>query len=366
MSTALLQPDLTTTTVGQSKKVRPIVGWAAIGGACLAFEIYLLIRWPLSGDMKHIGSGPTPVPASIKFNVVTQEVLTVVLCILGLYYFLIRPWRRAGHIMSDGLMIIAIGIMFWQDPLGDYVGPWSMYNGYSANLGSWLRGVPGVAFPHPERLAEPIFTTVLGFVGGMFLTIVLGNFLMRKAQERWPSLTNFRLILCVFVAYMFVDFVIEFGNVLEGLYVFPGAVKWASIFPNSRYKFPVYEVVLMSAAYSGFVCLRYFKDEEGYTWVERGVHRLKVQGWRKAWIRFLAMSAMFNIIYFCAYNVPINALSMNSSSFPPAITSKSYLMNGDVICGRGTTFACPGPNIPIPRQHSAHVAPDGRLVPAGQ
>jgi hypothetical protein len=45
---------------------------------------------------------------------------------------------------------------------------------------------------------------------------------------------------------------------------------------------------------------------------------------------------------------------------PDIVQHRSYLRNQ--LCGSGTTYACPGKDIPIPRRGQPHVNPAGQLV----
>jgi hypothetical protein len=64
------------------------------------------------------------------------------------------------------------------------------------------------------------------------------------------------------------------------------------------------------------------------------------------------------------YNIPVNYFGMHVESPAPDVVNRSYLMDG--ICGPGTTYACPGKDVPIPTRESAHVDPQGQLVEPGR
>jgi hypothetical protein len=75
-------------------------------------------------------------------------------------------------------------------------------------------------------------------------------------------------------------------------------------------------------------------------------------------VQFLALAGAINAT-FLLYNVPAAISGLYASPWPEDITRRSYFTNG--ICGSGTTYACSGPAIPIPRPDSLHVTPNGEL-----
>lgn len=361
MATTGVAGNPLTVTV-ERRKVRPIIGWAVLGAIFLGCALYLLASWILSGEAVRQPPGATPVPMYTKIFLNILQVAFPVGLVLAAYRFLVRPWMRERRITSDGLLCLAFALLWWQDPLADFMGPWSIYNTYPLNFGSWLGRVPGVLFPQAAKLAEPLLLTIPSFLAFLFPLIVGINSGMRRVQARWPNLSNFWLIAGLLIFCTIFDFVNELFCVWAGWYTFPGALKGWSLFSNQYIRFPIYEAILIGIVFTLFACLRYFKNDKGETIAERGSDRLRSMGVAKTVIRFLALTGAVNVIYFCAYNVPAQYFSVNSDDFPKSITDRSYFI-GD-ICGPGTTYMCPGPKVPIPRRDSARVGPDGKLVPA--
>src|SRR5204863_10981 len=50
----------------------------------------------------------------------------------------------------------------------------------------------------------------------------------------------------------------------------------------------------------------------------------------------------------------------HGGTFPTDITKRSYFMYG--VCGPGTDYMCPGPDVPLPKMNGLHVNPEGQLV----
>src|SRR5206468_2919765 len=103
---------------------------------------YLFGSWILSGDATRTPAGPTPVPTWMKVVFHGWEIGGLFAFAAFLYFFLVRPWRKAGHLTLDGLFCVAFLSLYWQDPLLNYFQPWLTYNAALVNWGSWMGHVP--------------------------------------------------------------------------------------------------------------------------------------------------------------------------------------------------------------------------------
>ena len=107
---------------------KPVQAWALLGGAILAVQLYVWAKWVTGPYFVRVPSGPSDPPTLMKIVLVTW---TSVICLgfpVGLYYFIIKPWRRERRITTDGMLMVAFGLLFFQDPLLNYFNTWSTYN----------------------------------------------------------------------------------------------------------------------------------------------------------------------------------------------------------------------------------------------
>ena len=298
----------------------------------------------------------------MKFSLVAQQALAVPACAAFTYIFLVRPWRRERRLTLDGTLVLGCWLMYWQDPLVNYSANFEAYNAGFFNRGSWLSKVPGVLAPEAHRFAEPLLWAPLMYPVALFGMTIVANAVMRKAKARWPSLGKLGLIaICVgFIA--LVDLILEVTWMRTGVFAYGGAIRWLTLFPGHYYQWPVYET-LWGATWAGFACLRYFRNDKGETFAERGLDRLRVGGRARPVIRVLAIAGAMNAMFIC-YGIALSFFAQRQDPWPQDILSRSYLTNN--LCGPGTSYHCPGPGIPIPRPNSAHISPEGTLVvPAG-
>ena len=66
----------------------------------------------------------------------------------------------------------------------------------------------------------------------------------------------------------------------------------------------------------------------------------------------MAMGAFYNLLYLC-FNIPIWLITFQMDPVPSG--TPSYILNG--ICGAGTPYECPGPDVHVPLPNSGPLLP---------
>jgi hypothetical protein len=277
-----------------------------------------------------------------------------------IYVFLIRQRRREHRLTLDGMFIITFLLLYWQDPLVNYSQNWATFNSGLVNLGSWGPHVPRWIAPRSNLFAEPVLWAWPSYLYAVFGIVVLANFVMRTAKARWPRLGNAGLVgICL--AFTFTaDLVAELAFIRIGIYAYPGGISWMTLWHGHYYQLPFNEVALMSSLFTGWACLRYFRNDKGQTFAERGGDELQLSARGRTLVRLLALSGASNVTMLSLFLIPMQWFALHASPWPQDILRRSYLSND--ICGPRTTYACPGPDTPINRPGSAHIGPDRQLV----
>jgi hypothetical protein len=342
-----------------ARKAKPVKYWAVVGAFFLALQAYVYGAWILSGDATATPHGPNEPPDWMLVAIRTQEVLAPLGLLVFAYFFLYRPWRRDRRIGLDGLMVLCALGVWWQDPLVNYTQTFATYNSFYLNLGSWTEQVPGWMSPNGSNFSEPLLWTGPAYVWGMLGGVIVANKFMAKVKGRWPQTGTLGIIVAGFGFFVFFDTLFELAFMRLGVYTYPGAHQSLSFFGGNFYQFPVYEALLWGATWTGFACVRFFRNDKGETVAERGIDEVRATPKQKTFIRFLALLGIWSSI-FMAYNVSWAWIALNQSAWPADITQRSYFT--DMICGPGTKYACPGPKIPIPRPGSDFVDVDGKLA----
>jgi hypothetical protein len=298
----------------------------------------------------------------MKVPLVVNAVMACIGLPLAVWWFIVRPWRRERRITLDGMLLVSCGLMFFQDPLLNYLNTWCTYNTWNFNMGAWSSEIPGWVSPEVpgHQTAEPLLTNTPGYALNL-LFIIAGCWIMRKAKARWHNISNVKLIGVVYVANIVIDFVMEGLIMLPiGFYVYPGAIRAVSINAGTYYQWPIYEGLMWGGVLTGLCCLRYFTDDRGRTVVERGLDRVRGGFAKTQLVRFLAIFAAVSGCFFFFYNLPAQWVAMHADPWPADVQKRSYLNGG--ICGDGTDQPCPNPVLPMPTKRSGYVNSDGQLV----
>jgi len=162
------------------------------------------------------------------------------------------------------------------------------------------------------------------------------------------------MIGVLFVFTFFFDIVME-GMILMrmGLYCYPGAIKSLCVFPGHYYQYPIYQGIFYGLTMLGFCSLRYFTNDRGQTFVERGLDRINGY-WRQQGARFLAVFAGVSIIFFVTYNIPTQWLGTHAEPWPDDVQKRSYFMQGSF--GEFTGILAPDPDLPNVTNTQPYVA----------
>jgi hypothetical protein len=134
--------------------------------------------------------------------------------------------------------------------------------------------------------------------------------------------------------FLITDLVLEGLWMRTGIWAYPGGGTLLTLFDGSRYQFPIKEMFLWGGAWAAFTCLRYFRNDKGETFAERGANQLKTGPKRKLALQFLALYGAINLLYVLTYNLPINILNMHDTTWSQGVQEVTYM--NDNLCGPGT------------------------------
>jgi hypothetical protein len=327
---------------------RPVLAWAAAGALLLVFEAVVLGRWVLGPNFKSTPPGPDQIPAGQQVLFTVLQIAVPIAALAALYFWVFRPWRRDGHLTTDGMLTLSAGMVFFWDMSMNYTSVSLLYNSHLVNRGAWANGSwPGWISPNANYLPESLFITVPGYVALVFSQVVLVLWILRKIKARRPGLGAGASVAIIFVGLVVVDTIIETGLLRSGIYAYPGAIPAITLFAGHTYQVPLSETVLFGGVALGAIaCLSHFRDDRGQTVVERGLEKLSVGAKSKQLIKFLAIFGAVHLAFLVLYMVPQQWFAVHSGPFPAGY--KSYMINN--MCAAGDDGrTCPGPGVPMPR-----------------
>jgi Spirocyclase AveC-like len=343
------------------RSTRAISWWAALGVGFLAIAGYLIICWIASGEPQRVPTGPTPVPTYMKISLSIQQWGLFAGMLALVWFKAIRPKLRTGSVPFDGLMVISFALMWWSDPLYNYFTPGFNYNSYFINLGSWVGHLPGWMSPNATQIPQPLIWLPSVYTCAFFLMVVIVNWIFRMLRRRWPSISPVSMWLIAFVPMMVVGTLWEASFMVMGSHTYASAIHGFSLNPGKYYEFPVYQGITASLLYTTWGAMRYFRDDRGHSFAERGVDQLNVSTRLKGWMRFFAVSGAITGIFFVLYHIPNAMIALRGDAWPQDVQKRSYFVTK--MCGAASDVACPDPRLPFPRgENSVHVGPDGTIV----
>lgn len=348
-------------TAVERRTFKPVTALAAFGAMLTLVEAFVIIKWITGPYFTPTPVGPSEVPSYMKVGLTGLTGVGIVLWCYCIWKFLIQPWKREGHITLDGMFAICFVLIYWMDPYGNILVPQFTYNAWLTNQGSWLSDTPGVVMANGHLIPEPYLLTGPLYLWCIFGVVVVANKLMKRAEARFPAMGTFGLISMTVGAFIIWDLFWELTFIRIGYWTYPTTPALGTIFGDHWYRIHLTEPVCWGTAWAMFACLRYFKNDKGQTLAERGIDKVKAGDKVQRTLRFFALYGVLQGIFILAYVIPTNAIAINGDAWPQDTLERSYFTNG--ICGDGTTYACPGQGVPIPREKSAHLDPHGNLAP---
>ena len=201
-----------------------------------------------------------------------------------------------------------------------------------------------------ELLPEHLIAWFCGYPVYLLWAVWTANAVMRRAKSRFPQISNFMLALTGVFTVMVFDLVVECVLIrLCGIFAYIGAVRSLSLFAGPWYQFPLYESFFFGGFWGICALLLYFRDDKGMSFVERGVETsslAKRSNFFKAWMRTLAIVGFVLTVEFFVYACLPQVIVVNGDPFPD--DTPAFFING--MCGEGTPYACPRPELPINRR----------------
>lgn len=319
--------------------------WAAVGAFFVLLQIYIFARWLGSDGFAPTPPGSTPLP-DFQRNIMWLFQATFPFFILAGWGWIAWQARREGRLPAFGLVMLGWASVYWQDPLINYVRPSFSYSSHWINFGSWCEFVPGWLSPNGSKMPEPL----LFGAGAYAVWVPIGALMclgwMRVARRVMPSINTLGLLVVALFSMFVTDLIAEGTMVLTGVYAYLGVIHSLSLFDGQLHQFPLYESLLGGGAAAATGSLLYFRDDKGNMLVERGVENLQRKRGTEL-LRVLAVSGFVNVAVM-TYTVLFIVLNLHMDAFPN--DTPSWLLNG--VCGKGTDYECPGPDVHIPLRSS--------------
>ena len=322
--------------------------WMVVGACWLLLAIYAWGSWIFGPDFKPNTIGRDAASDGYVIWVRCVEVGSVILALIQVWYFIVRPKLRTGRFSFDGLFFIACWTLYLQEPWLNYNSPQFLYTTVSYNMGSWLNYIPGWNSPNAELITVGSIIWFTAYLNLVALWAYAGGSFMRWLKGKKPDISNLGLLLTTFVVFIPFDLALEQIILRTELFNYASTVPELTIWAGEIYQFPIYEVFSWCACLTAWSAVYYFRNDKGETFAERGISHLKFpSAGTKTFARLLVIMGFCHTSFLFLYNMPYFYWSTKGGAYPPFA---EYRIGG--LCGPETNFDCPTLEAPVPKKAS--------------
>ena len=313
--------------------------WVANGVLWLALIAYVITAWIVSGDaaVNSIGRGEEP-----DWFVILVRCVEIGLGVLFtgwlVWHFVVRPKLRTGSFSFDGLFFIACFLMVFQEPWMNWINLQFLYATTFVNFGFWGPQIPGWSLPNGELIPLPLvyYAAYIWMVG---FGAWAGSRYMARQRRRDPARSNGRVIGQTFALMVAVDLIGESLMVHTQLINYPSVIPELTIFAGTDHQFPLYEALIWPSTFILLSSLHFFRDDQGRSFVERGIDRIRFRSSRiKTFARFAAIAGFCQLAILVTFNIPYQVIGLHTDPVPDVYLEREWRMGG--VCGPGTDYDC--------------------------
>jgi len=346
--------------VPEASPSKPVFVWAAAGALFSGIAIIGWARWLGSDYFTPSPTGSDPFTGWRVVYLRAAEFGLGGISLVVAWIYLLRPLVRDRQLTFDGMFIIGCVITWFYDPLPN-IDVWTFtYNAHFLNMGSWTQFIPFWRAPSLEYSPEPLIFIGSAYLAWFFfLPMLAGERFILAIRRRYPRMSTLGAFVYLWVVLAIVETVFFFAMTVPELIQFPGAITSMTIGAGYPWQYPVYDAVLAPFLFCGLASLRYFRDDKGRSFVEKGVDQIRCPHWVRKGLSLLAVTGALQCLLIFTYLVPYQLFAERVDVTPHM---KSY-MRGEA-CGIGTDYACPGKYVPIPGKDTLHIGPTDPRLPA--
>ncbi|WP_281783702.1 spirocyclase AveC family protein [Sinimarinibacterium flocculans] len=278
---------------GQGKGVEwPIQFFLAAAG--IFFLVYQSIGW-----VGWLADGPVQLTQYRDKDTVSWYLCRVyeglaILTFVTLGPVVVREAIKARRLTFDLMYCITTISIYWIDPLANFFAPNFLFSQNWVNLADWTAYLPGIQNPDAGRIGEPVLFNGLNYATGWLSFAMMMCAAMRLIERSFPRVNKAGLIATAVGLGMCVDFLLELPCYYFEMWAFPGSPE-IGLWANTPHKFPVTELLAGGIMFGLSAGMRYFRDEQGRSWVERGMDHYPE--WKRAVLAQLSMIGIFSAAY---------------------------------------------------------------------
>ncbi|MGF7141150.1 spirocyclase AveC family protein [Roseimarinus sediminis] len=270
--------------------------WAGFGIIITLFACFVYGSWIFdSNQFKPVSIPFESMSAQNILKIRIFETISLLVAIVTLWIYLVKPIMKTGKAPIEGWMLIATLIGYVFDTSINYTDYVMAWNVHSINLGTWGEHFPGHS--GPVRYAEGL---LWGPSMYMYFGLLLGLIQYNVIEDLKPKIGTLGAVNASFILAFLFDFIVESIIIrTTEVYAYPHIVPALTAFVGHQYQFPLYASFLVATYSTIYVLFIYSSKRSNESFVERGLSTIPVRF--QFPIRFLAavgFTALPIIIYF--------------------------------------------------------------------
>lgn len=282
---------------------------ALIGVPILAIQAWTLTAWLADGPSQVTESRDT---SSVSWYAAHAfEALAALVAIVVIRH-LYRDCKRQGRFLTFDVMFCMAGAtLWWADESLNFWTPNFLPSSNFVNLTNPCGHIPFVVNPDCGAVPDAILFFFLVETFAVLGAAIVAEKGLRRLQARRPDLSRAQIVLIILGVGLTIDVIWESASVALGLWSY---TLWPAIHLGSGLRFAFVEALGGALWFAAFIMLRYFKDDRGRTYVERGLDNYS-PGVRRG-VTLLALYALAQMIMWVGGNFPQALASFYQKQWP--------------------------------------------------
>jgi hypothetical protein len=326
-----------------SVRARRVWGWpqylAIAGIPVLVVEVWTIASWLARGPHQVTGyrdGRPLEFWVAHAFEAVVIVISLVVLAQV------IRGCRAQRRVFTFDVMFLICAIsMVWGTDVTNYFLPMFTFSSYWVNLNDPCGAIPILVNEDCGRVPLPIIGMPLMLSFGLLSAAMFTGALAERIQRRRPGLSKAKLMAFMVFASCLIVLVVEPLCIGLHLWNYPGLPLSIPV-DGPAWQYPIFPEVFVFGTFIGFpAALRFFRDDRGRTFLERGLDGYSAK--TRTSITLLAMYGFFQFMIWGPGTAPLWPMSWYQHEWPVLPASQ---ING--MCDPPGTTATPTRYGPCP------------------
>ena len=267
--------------------------------AVLGVPVFVLMMWTLIGWMADGPHQITRYRTGEGLDYVASKTAEGIVLVLSAVVLVkvVRDCRRERRFLTFDVMFLICGAsLFWVNGSSNFLAPYLTYSSHLVNLNDPCGHIPAVVNPDCGRIPNPVI-----LIGGIETFLIPGACMVfcavaHRLRARFPGLSRARTAFLVAGLGSVAAVANEFIVIPAHIWTYPGSPISLEL-GGPGWMYPIFPEFIGYGLLIGFpAVMRYFRDDHGRTFVERGMDHYR-PGLRK----LITLGALYFVMQACMW-----------------------------------------------------------------